>query len=334
MDKSYAKYGFALQSGDTAASAPAVTFLASGDSAGIDSSTSTEAVALTNGKRDTTVDRYIAASDSSASVTTIATADMLGLLLYAALGAIDTDGDSAPYAHSITMGESIPTLSFFQQVGASNAALQRLSGCKLDSLAIEAEGTKPPSVQMTFNGTVAEWLSATTWSGPSFDVSDGYFKTIDAEVLFSLTDGTAAAPPSSVVLSKVSFNVSNSVAKGTRLGKVEPHKQVEGAATVTCSLEGTCDDTSLYRAVKTGSTSGTQIASAIVMGALQVTFPHSVEDWDLVVKLGAVPWTIEAMSASTEGGPFDLKLSTDGAVSVDGTSIEFILENDVASYTS
>ena len=332
MNKSFARYGFALQDGDTAASAPAVTFLASGDSAGIDVSTSTEAVALTNGKRDTTADRIISGSTASAAVTTIATADMLGLLLYAALGSIETTGNASPYTHSIKKGESIPALTFFQQIGASNAALQTLAGCKVDSVAISAQGTTPPSIEITLAGCKAEWLASTTWSGPAFDITDGYFRTTDAEVLFSLTDGNAVEPPSTVVLSNVSFNVSNAVQSASRLGKVEPDKQVEGAATVTCSLEGTSDDTSLYRAVKTGSTSGTEVAKTIVTGALQVTFQHTKEDWSFVVKLGAIPWTIEAMSASTSGGPFDLKLSTDGAISVDGTSIEFILENDVESY--
>lgn len=334
MNKSFAKYGFALQSGATPASAPSVTFLASGDSAGIDASTSTETVALTNGQRDTTVDRFIASTESKANVTTIATADMLGLLLYAALGAIETTADSGTYTHDITMGSSIPAVTFFQQVGASNAALQRLDGCKLDTLEISASGTTPPSITMGFAGTAASWLPGTSWTGPAFDISDGYFRTTDAEVLFSLTDGNAAAPPTSVVLSSVAFSIANAIQSGTRLGEVEPYKQVEGAATVTCSLEGTTDDTSLYRAVKTGSASGTSIAKTVVTGALQVTFKHTVEDWEFVVKLGAIPWTIEAMNASVSGGPFDLRLSTDGAIVVDGTSIEFILENDTASYTS
>lgn len=332
MNKSFARYGFALQSGDTAAASPAVTFLASGDSAGIDVTTSTDTVALTNGKRDTAVDRVVSGSTASAAVTTIATADMLGMLLYAALGSVATSGSAAPYTHSIKMGESIPALSFFQQIGASSAVLQRLAGCKVDSVAISAQGTTPPSIEMTLAGCKAEWLESSEWSGPEFDISDGYFRTTGADVLFSLTDGNAVAPPSSVVLSNVSFNIANAVSSATRLGKVDPDKQVEGAATVTCSLEGTSDDTSLYRAVKTGSATGTEVATAIVTGALQVTFQHTKKPWTFVVKLNAIPWNIEAMNASPSGGPFDLRLSTDGAITVDGTSIEFLVQNDVESY--
>lgn len=89
MNKNYGVFGLALQAEKGTPVAPSVTFLASADSPGIDASTSTEAVNLTNGMRDTTVDRYINGSESTAHVTTIATADMLGLLLYATLGRID-----------------------------------------------------------------------------------------------------------------------------------------------------------------------------------------------------------------------------------------------------
>lgn len=332
MNKNYGIFGLGVQEGKGQSATPTVTFLASADSPGIDASTSTEAVNLTNGKRDTTVDRYISGSESTAHATTIATADMLAMLLYATLGGIETTGSAAPYTHDIKMGETLPLVTFAQQVGSSSAALQELADCKVSKLTIEADGTTPPSVEMELAGCKTKWLAATSWSGPAFDIDDGYFKTIGAEVLFSLTDAEPTEPPASVVLQKLRIDIDNNVSATSRLGVIEPSLQVEGSATVTVNLEGTTDSTALYRAVKTGSVSGTELAGAIVTGSLQATFPHTVEDWDLVCKLAAIPWKVEAMNVGTEGGPFDLRLSTDGAISVDGTSIEFIVENDVESY--
>ena len=334
MNKNYGVFGLALQAEKGTPVAPSVTFLASADSPGIDASTSTEAVNLTNGMRDTTVDRYINGSESTAHVTTIATADMLGLLLYATLGRIATAGTEAPYTHDVKMGEELPLLTFTQQVGSSSAALQQLDDCKVSQLTIAASGTTPPSVEMQLAGCKAKWLASSEWSGPAFDITDGYFKTIDAEVLFSLTDGDASEPPASVVLNSINIDINNNTSATSKLGSIEPSLQTEGSATVTVSLEGTTDSTALYRAVKTGSESGTELAKSIVIGALQASFPHTVEDWTLVAKLGAIPWTIEAMNVGVEGGPFDLRLSTDGAISVDGTSIEFLLQNEVASYAA
>ena len=137
-----------------------------------------------------------------------------------------------------------------------------------------------------------------------------------------------------MTLSSIQVEVSNNTTSATALGESEADKQVEGAASVSVSIEGTTDSTELYRIVKTGSASGTTLAQAIVTGSVQVTFPHTAEDWDLVLKLLAVPWEIEAMNVGVEGGPFDLRLSTSGAIAVDGTSIEVIVGNDVSSYSS
>ena len=334
MNKSYGIFGVAVESGTTPPSAPSCSFHASADSPGIDASTSTEPVRLSTGARDTTVDRFISGSEQTAEVTTLADAASLPYLLLGALGSVESTGSAAPYAHSFTMGEALPALTFFQQVGASNAALQSLSGCKVDDLSIEASGTTPPAVHAKLVGCKAKWLSANTWSGPAFDITDGYFKTLGAEVLFSLASSSPTTPPASVTLSSISVEIANNTTSATELGESEPDKQVEGAASVSVSIEGTTDSTELYRTVKTGSASGTTLASSIVTGSLQVTFPHTVEEWDLVIKMLAVPWEIEAMNVGVEGGPFDLKLSTSGAIAVDGTSIEVILENDTASYSS
>ena len=334
MNKNYGVFGMAVQAvAGTAASAPTVSFHASADSPGIDASTSSEPVRLSNGARDTTVDRYISGSESTAQFTTICDPKMLPLLLYAACGAISSTGTASPYTHSITMGSALPLLTFFQQIGASNAPLQSLADCKVNNLSIQAQGTTPPSVQATLAGCKAKWLSATTWSGPAFDIGDGYFKTLGAEVLFSAASASPTTPPASVILSSIGIEIANNATALTGMGKTEPTRQVEGAATVTVSMEGTTDSTDLYRLIKTGAAAGTELASAIVKGSVQATFPHTSESWDLVAKLLAVPWKIEAMSVGVEGGPFDLRLSTDGAIAVDGTSVQFLVENGVASYT-
>ncbi|WP_418831806.1 hypothetical protein [Paraeggerthella sp.] len=333
MNKNHGTFGLGKQTAAGSPAAPTVTVLASADSEGIDASTSTDSVSLTNGKRDTTAGRYISGSEATAKLTTLAFADFIGMALFGALGSDSVSGESAPYTHDIKMGESLPYLTFVQQVGASDAALQQLEGCKVDSLSISAEGTKPPSVEIALRGCAASWLAAKAWNGPAFDASKGWFKTAGAEVLFSPTTNEPAAVPPSIDLSSLSFKVENAVEASVPLGQIAPKRQTEKSATVTVELSGTTDSTEMYRLVKTGSSSGTSVADSIVVGSLQVKFKHTVhEDWSLTVKMGAIPWKVNAMGVSTDGGPFDLTLSTDGAISVGGTSIEAILVNDTASY--
>lgn len=333
MNKNYGLFGLALQANDsTPASTPQVLFAASEGSDGMDANTSTDGVRLTIGGRDTTVNRYISGSENTFNATTLAFADVLGLVLKAALGEDTVTGSAAPYTHDIKGGESIPAVTVWQQVGASNAAVQRMDGAKVDELTISLEGTQPPAIEMSLAGTKMQWLPATTMPGGTFDPSAGWYLTAGAEVLFSLADGTPVAVPATVDLQSLSIAIANNLEASTRLGEVDPARQTEGAADVTVDVSGTTSDTSLYRQVKTGSASGTELASTIVTGSLQVTLAHSAEDWELVIKLPAIPWTIEPMQVDPEGGNFELSLSTEGALAVDGSACEFIIQNAVASY--
>lgn len=333
MNKNYGIFGLAIQADDaTPASTPKVLFAASEGSDGMDANTSTDGVRLTIGGRDNTVARYISGSENTFNATTLAFADVLGLVLKAALGEDTVTGSAAPYTHDIKGGESIPSVTVWQQVGASNAAVQRMDACKVDELTISMEGTQAPSVEMSLAGTKMQWLSATTMPGGTFGPSAGWYLTAGAEVLFSLADGTPVAVPASVDLQSLSIAIANNVESVTRLGEVDPSRQVEGAADVTVDISGTTSDTTLYRQVKTGSASGTELSGTIVTGSLQVTLAHSVEDWELVIKLPAIPWTIEPMQVDPEGGNFELSLSTEGALAVDGSACEFIVQNAVATY--
>lgn len=83
----------------------------------------------------------------------------------------------------------------------------------------------------------------------------------------------------------------------------------------------------------TGSKTGTKLASTVVTGSLQMTFKHSTnENFSLVLKVPMIPWSCDAMAVSTDGGPFDLKLSTEGALDPgDGSgTAQIIITNDLA----
>ena len=333
MDKNYGIFGIAIQADeDTPASAPSVSFPASAASAGIDSSTSTEGIKLTIGGRDTTVGRYKSDVDSTAQVTTLGFADLVAFLMYSALGDVETTGAEAPYTHKIRMVDGVlPPVTFSEQVGSTSASVQQMEGCKLSSMSINAEGIVPPSFEFNFSGTKVRWLESSTWSGPAFDAADGWFASAGAEVLFSLTDGNPGEPDSSIVLQSLNVGIENNLEKQTRLGSVDPVKQKEGSTDVTCALAGTTTDTTLYRQVMTGSENGTELAREIVTGSLQITFPHTKrDDLSLVIKIMSIPWAIEPMTVDPEGGEFELSLSTEGALAVDGSSIEVIVKNDVA----
>lgn len=329
MNKNYGRFGIATGTATT----PAATFPASDASNGIDAKVDNDAVRVTNGARDTTVGRYITDTEITAKITTLAFDAMLGQLLKAALGAVATTGSAAPYTHKFTLGESLPAVKLWQQVGASNAPVQQLSGGKVSRLGISAEGVKPPAITFEMAGTDVSW-SGNTWpGGGDFDAADGWFTTAGAEVKLSLNSGTPGAVPAYMALDTFECAVESEMTPQVQFGSVQAAAQIEGSATVTATISGTTSDTQVYRAIKTGSSSGTALSSSIITGSLEVTFPHTVEsDWELKIEFPAIPWEIEALGVDVEGGPFELALSTSGAIAIDGTSITVTLKDDTASY--
>lgn len=336
MNKNYGIFGAAVQAArGTAVATPLMSFYASGDSEGISATQNTDALSLTKGGRSTEVSRSITSVDSKAAVTTVGFADSLGLFLFGAMGADTVTGAAAPYTHDIKAGSALPYLTFLQQVGATDAAVQQLRDAKVDEIKMSCEGTKPLSYDLSLIGTEASWLDAVAWAGPACDIDAGYFTVADATVLFSLASASPAAVPAGVVLSKCEIDVSNSSEAVSAMGTVEAADVREKSAKVTVSIEGTSDSTSLYREAITGSASGHSVASSVVRGSLQITLKHTVNaDWTFVIKVPAIPWTCDVMSVSTDGGDFDLKLSTDSALDLGSGAVEFILQNAVASYTA
>lgn len=315
MNKNYGLFGLGLQTEQgKAAEAPNVSFHASGDSNGISAERTLESVKLTRGN-PVDVGSYISEIAPTFEATTLGFPGMLSLIAYAALGKVVDDGESEPYTHTITPGESLPYLTVFEQKGASNAPITSMIDAKVDSLSLSAEGVAPISFDMTINGCKVEWSDGASWQGPAFDLAEGWFTLADAEVLFSLTDGSPVAVPVGVNLSSLNVEIANSVETQPVLGSAIPGDQKEGTSTITCSLEGTTDSTELYREVMTGSSNGTSIASSVVTGSLQFSFKHSTKpNWGLVIKIPCIPWNCDVLSVSTDGGPFDLSLSTDGAL--------------------
>lgn len=333
MNKNYGLFGFAVQDGlGTQADAPTVSFHASGDSNGLSAERSLESLKLTKGS-PVDVGTYVSEMSPSFEVTTLAFPDMMAVLGYAALGSIASTGTAAPYTHTITPGESLPYLSVFEQKGSKAADIAVMKDGKVDSLKLTAEGVAPIQIDATVNGTSMAWTANSTWGGPAFDIGVGYYTLTNAQVLFSLSTGEPVAVPVGVNLSKLELEIANSVEAQAIMGSPVPGDQIEGSATITANIEGTADSTEMYREVMTGTKTGTALASKVITGSLQMKFAHNANpDWSLTLKVPAIPWTCDAMAVSTDGGPFDLKLSTDGALDPGTGAIQLIIANGTKSY--
>lgn len=335
MNKNYGMFGVAVQTAKgTPASKPVVSFPASADSDGIKVEKATESLNMTIGGRSTAVENYAGSVSDTAGVSTIGMADVLGLMLYAALGDDEQAAVTGGFRHTVKAAEVLPYLTFFEQKGSAAAPMTKMFDAKLDELKMTAEGVAPMTFEYTLAGCDVEFGGATAWSGPAFSIADGYYKLANAQVLFSLSSPTAGVIPAGIVLSSLELSIANGVEASAALGSAAASDQVEKAATVSVKLSGTCDSTDVYREVVTGSPTGTAVSAAIVTGALRLTFAHSKKaDWNLVFDIPAIPWKCEVPQVSTDGGPFSLSLDTDGALDQGAGAITATICNALEAYT-
>ena len=334
MNKNYGMFGAAVQTAKgTPATAPVVSFPASADSDGIKVEKATESLNMTIGGRSTAVENYPNNINDTAGVSTVGLADVLGLMMAAALGDDTATATTGGYRHVIRAGEVLPYLTFFEQKGSRSAAMTKMVDCKLNSLKMTAEGVKPMTFEYDLAGCDVVFGGATTWSGPAFTIADGYYKLAEAAVLFSLSSPTAGVIPAGIVLSSLELEIANAVEASASLGAAAAADQVEKAATITVKLSGTTDSTDVYREVVTGSPTGTAVSAAVVTGALHMTFKHSKNpNWTLEFDIPAIPWKCEVPQVSTDGGPFSLSLDTDGALDQGSGAITVTLTNTLEDY--
>lgn len=335
MNKNYGKFGIAIQADEEVdATEPGVSFYASDNSDGMHSEKMLQSLSMTKGPAPK-IASYVDSIASTFGVTTLAFPDLVGALLAAACGKDDCQIDSNGITtHTITFGDGIPTLTVFEQKGADDADIETMTGAKIDTLTLTAEGNKPLQVESSIKGCSRKWLvGQNSWPADDPDLQQGFFALAGAQLLFALASDEPGKPPAGVTISKIQVTINNALEAKTPMGSAEPAKQAEQSPTVTVSIEGSTDSTDIYREVATGAKDGGPVSSAVITGSTQMVFPHTADaDQKLIIKVPSIPWICSAMPVSPEGGEFDLNLSTDGALDAGDGVATFIVANKSAGY--
>lgn len=336
MNKNFGRFGVAIQTErGVAATAPSSTFYASADSDGLSADKQIQSLDLTKGN-PTAVSSFVSQIEQKFAATTLSFPALTAFLLYAALGKIETEAaDDGLFTHTITSGADKPNLTVFEQKGGSDVDIATLEDAIINTLTITAEGTTPLALALDIPGCRMAWKDGVnTWPGGDLDINDGYYDLSNAKVLFSLSDDTPVEVPLGIVLSKLEVVINNNVSAKREMGNASPKKQSDGTQLITVNVEGDTDSTDQYREALTGSKSGTLVSSQIVVGSMQVEFSHNLDpNQKLIIKLPAIPWKVDPMGVSTDGGDFSLKLSTDGALDLGNGAITCIVVNKTDSYT-
>lgn len=322
--------GIALQADrDTPAAAPTYLHgLTGGSPFGASRSTAIDEVAC--GTRSN-LNAYVESVELSPSFETRAYADAFGLYLAAALGKDTVSGTAAPYTHSLEMGDSLPYLTLWGQVGTKD--FTRVDGCKVGELELSFEGNQPLGATVTLMGIDAAMGLASIPGDAEPSCFDGYFVPTDGT--FSID--TASATPAEAIVSSGSLTISNNVEATYGAGRVMPSEVNEGKLTVSGSVTVLPDDMSLYRAMLTGSKTGTKPSGKVVYGSFRWVFTHSDNaDWTMTVEATHVPFTADYVEVDPSGSAGEVEFSFDEAlVTGRGQSpVKVTLVNGVKEYAT
>ena len=276
----------------------------------------------------TSTDSYVSSVTPGVDFETYGYSDVLPLYLYAAMGNIVSAASDGMYAHTITLGDLLPYLTFWGRIGGEYT---RTDGCKIDQIEMEFEGNSPLSFGITAIGLDAA-LGLSAFPG-SIDPScfDGYFIPTGGTFKVETLGSTPVAAP---VVSG-SLTLANSCTAEPLAGSVTPGDVEEGKLTTSGSVTVKPDDMALYRKMITGSASGTTPTGSMVYGSFEWNFTHSKEaGHTLKVEASRVPFTCEFPSVDPNGGAAELEFGFDnvGVAAAGDSPITITVVNGTASY--
>ena len=326
--------GVALQQGPAPAEAPTIKHGLTGGGL-VKPERSIDSKSIASGLRANASNAsYVSEVNMGVDFETLAYADSLPLYLFAAMGNIVStplEGKSGYFKHVITLGSTLPLLTFFGQIGESSAqTVHRVDGCKVDTVSVSFEGNAPLDVSVTAAGSDA--LLFQGWSDtvtPSF--FDGGFTTTGGTFRLDTTSET----PADVTVTQGSFELSNNIEAKRGAGQAVPTMLAEGKLTTNVSMTTVPDDFELLRKALTGSASGTKVSSKIVYGSAAWSFTHQDDpECTLEVAFTHVPWNFEMPAVDPEGNAAEVEFSADdvGIASAGGTPVTVTVTNKVQSY--
>lgn len=229
--------------------------------------------------------------------TSRAHAGSVGLLAFAALGT-DTFATST---HTLTAATSVPYLTMFGKQGSTIYAVQ---DCKVDSLEFSWDGNNPLAVAASGMGTTVNYSTATFTPGTD-DTYATYMRP--AGGTFSVdVDGASGATAISKIVSG-SVSIARNLQEIMVSGAITPNDVFEGRMDVECSFDVVIDDWTQWRAIATGTTSGTSAAPTPLYGTFSCQFTDGTNT--ITLAGDRVAFTADVPAADPAGGYLTLSLA-------------------------
>lgn len=325
--------GIALQTDrDTPASQPTfVHGLTGGSPFGMSRSIANTPVACGNrAPSDARVDSI----EFSPSIQSLCYPDALGLYLFAALGKVESKAAASVgegyYEHTFTMGQELPYITVWGQVGKDGIA--RADGCKVGTLELSATGNEHLAMTASLMGIDGEVGIAEIPGDVQPSCYDGKYTTTECEFKMD----TASGAPADALVSEASFTVENNCTGLTSLGRAMPRDIANGNLAFGVSVTTIPDNIDEYKKMVTGSKSATRVSSKVVTGSVSAKFFHTDDPkMTLSIEASNLPFTADFPEVDPEGNEATIQFSTDAALikAANQSPVTIKLVNKTEKYT-
>ncbi len=265
---------------------------------------------------------YRAGSENTAEVKTLSWEKSVGLYLLAALGSCSTAG-STNYTHTITLGSSLLYFTIFEKKG--DDAIIAIKDCKLDELEFAWEANEPLEMTAKFVGGAHSYPSTFTPTVNEYDGST-FVTPVGGTFQYDVDSGTPAT--ADVLGGKVV--IKRAAEAKLYSGALEAGDVWEGACEVEAMLRVNPADTTLWRTIVTGTSSGAGIAATPTMGSFLVKFMNGTDYLQLAAS--SVAFLCDLPPAGPAGGAAESELSGLCYRAATATPITATVYNTQATY--
>jgi hypothetical protein len=248
--------------------------------------------------------------------------EMIGLLLYGALGAISSSG-TGPTTHTITPGTDLPYLTFW---GLYAGSIFRVQDAKIDELTLKLSGPGPIELDLTAWGAIPGYPGSVT---PAHDEQNALYYQ-GGGGLFK--EDTSSATPATANVTEGELKISNGVAPLILARSVVPQDVTVAHQSIAPSFTLVPDVLDEWRKIVTGSGSGTTIAEQPVYGSYEEQFVLDANT-SIDILCPRVGFACEMPDMDPGGGPASMQMA---GVAVNGVSgavpLTATVKNDITTY--
>lgn len=257
-------------------------------------------------------------------ISTVATPNLIGLLLLGALGADSVVGSAAPYTHTLTPAPTLPYLTAFGTLGLADFA--QITDTKVSSLEMSWEAAGCVAVKANLSGITPAFLAA--------QYTETNQELLGSVGFFTAGGGVFNVEGLGATVTGGNVKIDNKIDQPAVAATVLPADVIEGERHITWSLKILPSNTALFREVYFGAGTAGALAGIVPfphLGAISTQFkgPNATT---LTIASSSVRFMVEFPESNPSGGAAELTLAGTSVMPVTGPSVTATLLNAVATY--